>query len=183
MSSSVRRTAFYLVVFFAVCGFAGMLINQKAGAQSEDDASSFRASLKEFASVYEVVAENYADPLTGKWPSRAIYDGAIPGMLRTLDPHSNFFDPKAFAAMREEQHGRYYGVGMLIQPQLIQGQERISVVHPMAGSPAMKAGIKPGDIIDSIDGVSTKGMTSSDVANRLKGAKGTNVKVTMTRDG
>jgi carboxyl-terminal processing protease len=183
MSSSVRRTAFSLVAFFAVCALAGLFINQKVGAQTDDDASSFRTGLKDFSSVYQVVAENYATPLTGKLPSRAIYDGAIPGMLRTLDPHSNFFDPKAFAAMREEQHGRYYGVGMLIQPQLIQGQERISVVHPMAGSPAMKAGIKPGDIIDSIDGVSTKGMTSSDVANRLKGAKGTSVKVTMTRDG
>ena len=48
---------------------------------------------------------------------KAIYDGAIPGMLHVLDPHSNFYDPKAFAQMREDQHGKYYGVGMTIQPQ------------------------------------------------------------------
>ena len=70
---------------------------------------------KSFTNVYAIVEQNYAEPITGDKADMAIYDGAIPGMLRVLDPHSNFYDPKAYARMREEQHGRYYGVGMTIQ--------------------------------------------------------------------
>src|ERR1700755_1075651 len=117
MPSRTRRTAFALVVFFSACGLAGMIVSQKVGAQSSTDESQFRDSLKSFTSVYDVVSQNYAEPLDGDKPDKAIYDGAIPGMLRVLDPHSNFYDPKAYAKMREDQHGKYYGVGMVIQPQ------------------------------------------------------------------
>jgi carboxyl-terminal processing protease len=104
MSSRARRTAFSLIVFFSACGLAGMFISQKVGAQSSTDESTFRDSLKSFTNVYQIVADNYAEPLTGDKPDTAIYDGAIPGMLRVLDPHSNFYDPKAYAKMREDQH-------------------------------------------------------------------------------
>ena len=70
-----------------------------------------------FTDVYALVEQNYADKLNNDKIDKAIYDGAIPGMLHVLDPHSNFYDPKAFAQMREDQHGKYYGVGMTIQPQ------------------------------------------------------------------
>lgn len=183
MSSAARRTVISLVVFFIVCGLGGFLLSHRVGAQTTNDQSAFRKSLQHFSSVYQVVAANYADPLTGKMPSNVIYDGAIPAMLRTLDPHSNFFDPKAFAAMQQDEGGHYYGVGMLIQPQFINNVERIVVVYPMEGSPAWKAGIHPGDVILSIDGKSTAGMSSSDVANLLKGDKGTLVHVTMQRIG
>ena len=66
-------------------------------------------------------------------------------MLRTLDPHSNFFDPKEFAGLREEQHGMYYGIGMLIGPQPRTGKPM--VMHPFGGTPAYKAGIRPGDML------------------------------------
>jgi carboxyl-terminal processing protease len=183
MSSAARRTVFSLVVFFTVCGLGGLLLSHRVGAQSPDNQSAFRKSLEQFSSVYQIVAKNYADPVTGKMPSNIIYDGAIPAMLRTLDPHSSFFDPKAFAAMQQDEGGHYYGVGMLIQPQFIHGTSRIVVVYPMEGSPAWKAGIHPGDVIMAIDGKSTAGMSSSDVANLLKGAKGTTVHVTMDRIG
>jgi carboxyl-terminal processing protease len=102
MSSRARRTVFALIVFFAVCGLAGTFISQKVGAQSSTDESSFRDSLKQFTSVYQIVADNYAEPITGDKPDDVIYDGAIPEMLRTLDPHSNFYDPKAYAKMQED---------------------------------------------------------------------------------
>ena len=73
--------------------------------------------MKNFTDVYALVEQNYADKLNTDQVDKAIYDGAIPGMLHVLDPHSNFYDPKAFAQMREDQHGKYYGVGMQIQPQ------------------------------------------------------------------
>lgn len=179
MSIRTRRTFFSLIVFFAVCALGGMIVSQQVGAQSASDESAFRESLKSFGSVYSLVAKNYAEPLTGKMAGQAIYDGAIPEMLHTLDPHSSFYDPKAFARMREDQHGKYYGVGMLIQP--VGGH--VVVVYPIEGSPAFKAGIHPGDVITAIDGKPAAGLTSDQVANQLKGARGTAVAVTMTRVG
>ena len=183
MPSRTRRTVFSLVVFFTACGIAGMVVSQKVGAQSSSDESQFRDSLKSFASVYAVVAQNYAEPLDGDKQDRAIYDGAIPGMLRVLDPHSNFYDPKAYARMKEDQHGKYYGVGMTIQPQSVGGVQRIVVLYPYEGTPSFKAGVRPGDVIVSVDGKATDNMNSEQVANMLKGPKGTHVHLTVSREG
>ncbi len=178
MSIRTRRTLFSLVVFFTLCALGGMILNQQVGAQSAADESNFRDSLKTFSNVYTIVAKNYAEPLTGDMPSKVIFDGAIPEMLHTLDPHSSFYDPQAYARMQEEQTGRYYGVGMLIM-QTADGQ--VAVVHPIEGGPAFRAGVHPGDVIGSIDGKSTKGMTTDQVATLLKGERGTTVTVIMNR--
>jgi carboxyl-terminal processing protease len=86
--------------------------------------------------------------------------------------------------MREDQHGKYYGVGMSIQPQPDKdGSTKIVVLAPFEGTPSFKAGIRPGDVIVSIDGKSTAGMDSAAVASLLKGPKGTHVAVTMEREG
>jgi carboxyl-terminal processing protease len=135
--------------------------------------------MKNFTDVYALVEQNYADKLNTDQVDKAIYDGAIPGMLHVLDPHSNFYDPKAFAQMREDQHGKYYGVGMQIQPQ----ENKIVVLAPFEGTPAYKAGIRPGDVILAVDGKSTDNMDSAAVASMLKGPRGTHVTVTMAREG
>jgi carboxyl-terminal processing protease len=179
MSIRTRRTLFSLIIFFAVCALGGMVISQQVGAQSASDESTFRDGLKSFSSVYDIVAKNYAEPLTGDMPDKVIYDGAIPEMLHTLDPHSSFYDPQAYARMKEDQHGKYYGVGMIIVPE----NGKVVVYHPIEGAPAFRAGIHPGDVITAIDGQSAVGMSSDDVANHLKGPRGTKVSVTMTRVG
>jgi len=179
MSPRTRRSLFSATLFLAVCGLAGMAANERLRAQSASDESTLRDSLHKFTDVYAVVEDNYATPLTSDQVDKSIYDGAIPAMLHVLDPHSNFFDPKAFHDMREEQHGRYYGVGMQIQPQ----NNKIVVVAPFEGTPAYKAGIRPGDVILFVDGKSTDGMDSAAVAALLKGPKGTHVQVTMGREG
>ena len=112
MASRTRRFLFSILLFFVVCGFLGTVVSQRLGAQSSTDESTLRNDLKSFTKVYGLVEQNYAEPLTGDKAEQAIYDGAIPGMLRVLDPHSSFYDPKAYAKMREDQHGKYYGVGM-----------------------------------------------------------------------
>ena len=183
MPSRTRRTVFSLVVFFSACGLAGMIVSQRVGAQSSTDESQFRDSLKSFTSVYDVVAQNYAEPLDGDKPDKAIYDGAIPGMRRVLDPHSNFYDPKAYAKMKEDQHGKYYGVGMTIQPQTVSGVQRVVVLYPYEGTPSFKAGVRPGDVIISVDGKATDNLNSEEVANMLKGPKGTHVHLTVSREG
>jgi carboxyl-terminal processing protease len=184
MAPRTRRALFTASLFLATCAIIGSLINQKVAAQSATDESTLRDSLHSFTNVYSLVEQNYAEPMTTDKTDKAIYDGAIPGMLHVLDPHSNFYDPKAYAQMREDQHGKYYGVGMTIQPQPTPNNKtKIVVLYPFEGTPSYRAGIKPGDVIVSVDGKSTDGMDSLAVANLLKGSRGTHVSVTMTREG
>jgi carboxyl-terminal processing protease len=179
MISRTRRALFSATIFLAACGFAGSLIGGRVAAQSATDESALRDSMKSFTDVYALVEQNYASKLNTDQIDKSIYDGAIPGMLHVLDPHSNFYDPKAYAQMREDQRGRYYGVGMRIQPQ----NGKIFVLSPTEGSPAFKAGIRPGDIIESVDGKTTDGMDSAAVAALIKGPRGTKVTVVISRDG
>lgn len=179
MTPRARRAFFTLVIFFTVCAVVGTILQRKVGAQSSQNESQLRACLKNFTNVYSIVESNYAEPITGKKASDVIYDGAIPGMLRTLDPHSTFYDPKAYAAMQENQSGHYYGVGMVIQQQ----GNKVFVITPYENTPSYRAGIHPGDQIVDVDGKSTAGWTSNQVAKALKGPRGTHVTVTMLRVG
>ncbi len=186
MAPRTRRALFSVTVFLATCGVLGSFINQKVAAQSANDESVLRDNLHTFTNVYSVVEQNYAEPMTQDKTDKAIYDGAIPGMLHVLDPHSNFYDPKAYAQMREDQHGRYYGVGMTIQPQpdpTAKGGTKIVVLYPFEGTPSYRAGVRPGDVILSVDGKSTEGMDSAAVAALLKGPRNTHVSVEMGREG
>src|ERR1700749_2433303 len=179
MVNRTRRALFSATLFLATCAVAGSLYSSKVSAQSASQESTLRDSLHSFADVYGIVEQNHAEHLDSDHVDKAIYDGAIPGMLHVLDPHSNFYDPKAFAQMREDQHGKYYGVGMQIQPQ----ENKIVVLAPFEGTPAYKAGIRPGDVILAVDGKSTENMDSAAVASMLKGPRGTHVAVTMAREG
>ncbi len=173
-----RRALFSATIFLAACGVVGSFFGG-VSAQSSSDESTMRDSMKAFTNVYSIVEANYADKLDGDKIDKVVYDGAIPGMLHVLDPHSNFYDPKSYAQMREDQHGKYYGVGMQIQPQ----GNKIVVVVPFEGTPSYKAGIRPGDVILSVDGKATENMDSAAVASLLKGPRGTHVSVTMGREG
>jgi carboxyl-terminal processing protease len=179
MNTSTRRALFSATVFLAVCGVTGSVVGGKVAAQSATEESNLRDSMRSFTDVYALVESNYADKMDADKADKAIYDGAIPGMLHVLDPHSNFYDPKAFAQMREDQSGKYYGVGMTIQPQ----NNKIVVVAPFEGTPSYKAGIRPGDVILAVDGKSTDNMDSAAVATLLKGPRGTHVTVTLGREG
>ena len=144
-----------------------------AAAPPEED---LKTSIKQFTKVYEVVENNAADKVTA---DKGIYKGAIPGMLRTLDPHSNFFDPKDFQALRDDQSGHYYGVGMQVAPR----NGKTIVVAPFGGSPAYKAGLRPGDVILEVNGKRTDNMTTPEVADLLKGPRATHVVVIVGREG
>ena len=138
--------------------------------------SDMQDSIKNFTRVLSIVQQDYAIPVD---TDHALYDGAIPGMLRVLDPHSTFFDPRQYALLREDQRGKYYGVGMTVGPQ----ENHTVVLAPMPGSPASKAGIRPGDIIQNVEGKATDGLTTSEVADLLKGPKGTVVHIAVLREG
>src|SRR5712664_4185344 len=139
-----RRSLLYLFFVIALCSLLGGVLGSRvevASAANEDD---IRNSLKTFTRIYNMVEENFADPLN---PDKAVYKGAIPGMLRTLDPHSNFFDPRDFQLLREDQKGHYYGVGMTVAER----NKKTIVIMPFTGSPAYRAGIRPGDVIMTVN--------------------------------
>lgn len=142
-------------------------------AQSEDEV---RASIKKFSQIYEAVESNFADKVD---PDQVVYRGAIPAMLRTLDPHSSFYDPKAFQLLREGQSGHYFGVGMLIGAP----ERKVVVMHPFQGSPAFRAGLRPADEILSVNETSTEGADVSKVSSLLKGPRGTTAVIKVRRLG
>ena len=177
MVGSSRRALFLVVFILVTCGFLGMLFGQKLNPSAAPGGDSdVRDSLRQFTTVYDVVEQNYAEPVN---PDKAIYNGAIPGMLHVLDPHSNFFDPKSYSLLREDQRGKYYGVGMTVGPR----NNKVIVIAPFVGTPAYRAGIRPGDIIVAVDGKPTDNMSTGDVADLLKGPKGTTVHITILREG
>jgi carboxyl-terminal processing protease len=176
MVRSTRRALFLVVFVIIACGFLGAVFGQRVSGSTPSGDGEIRDSLRTFSQVYDLVEQNYAEPVVA---DKAIYNGAIPGMLRVLDPHSNFFDPKAYSLLREEQRGKYYGVGMQVGPR----NNKVIVIAPFVGTPAYRAGIHPGDIIIAVDGKPTDNLSTSDVADMLKGPKGTNVKITIMREG
>ncbi|MFB3915481.1 MAG: S41 family peptidase [Terriglobales bacterium] len=176
MARSSRRNLVLVTFVILICGLLGAVFGQRVGTATNSSDSDLRESLRVFSQVYDVVEQNYAEPVN---PDKAIYNGAIPGMLRVLDPHSNFFDPKSYSLLREEQKGKYYGVGMQVGPR----NNKVIVIAPFVGTPAYRAGIHPGDVIVAVDGKPTDNLSTSEVAEMLKGPKGTTVRITMLREG
>jgi carboxyl-terminal processing protease len=157
------------------CALLGGVYGGRVKATESLD-SEVEESLRSLAKVYSAVEENYADPVNA---DKAIYNGAIPGMLRNLDPHSSFFDPRAYLLWRDEQRGRYYGVGMQVA---LRGGKTVVLV-PFPGSPALKAGLRRGDVIAQVDNKPTDNLTTTEVAELLKGQKGTTVRIVVLREG
>jgi len=171
-----RRSYILVPLFIAICSIATGLFfgdNVSAASPADDPVSQ---SMKSFTTVFDAVEQNFADKVDA---DKAVYNGAIPGMLRTLDPHSNFFDPKAYAALREDQRGQYYGVGMQVGPR----NGRTMVMWPFENSPAYRAGLRPGDVIAQVNDKKTDGLNTSEIADLLKGPRGTKVQVTVDREG
>src|SRR3954464_685970 len=176
MVRSSRRSLFLVVFIIVLCGCLGALFGQRVSSNATSGDTEIRDSLRTFSQVYDLVEQNYAEPVSA---DKTIYNGAIPGMLHVLDPHSNFFDPKSYSLLREEQRGKYYGVGMQVGPR----NNKVIVIAPFVGTPAYRAGIHPGDVIIAVDGKPTDNMNTQDVAEMLKGPKGTTVRITVLREG
>src|ERR1035437_739874 len=175
MAQSGRRSILFVPLIIRACsilgGLCGRGIEGPAAAAAEDDVQT---SLRTFTKAYSVVEQNYADLVS---PDKALYKGAIPGMLHTLDPHSNFLDPKDYQLLREDQKGHYYGVGMTVSE--LNG--KTIVIAPFSGSPAYKAGIRPGDVILFVNDKTTENLNTTQVADMLKGPRGTAVQVVIAR--
>jgi carboxyl-terminal processing protease len=172
-----RTTLFAILIVVVAVLFApvyGPVIRAHAATPSTGD--DLDKDIRTVANVYALVEKNYADPVSSE---KAFYAGAIPGMLHTLDPHSNFVDPAEYREMQRRQHAQYYGVGM----QISMDPPKVVVMEPFINSPAWIAGMRRGDAIVAVDGKDTTRMESPGVAELLRGPKGTPVKVSVMRDG
>ncbi len=104
---------------------------------------------------------------------------AIRGILSSLDPHSYLLDPSNFKTMREDQKGKFYGIGI----QIYKFEDRLTVMSPLEGTPAYRLGIQAGDVITHINGEPTKNLSLNEAVRKLRGPKGTEVKITIKREG
>jgi carboxyl-terminal processing protease len=129
----------------------------------------------DYINAVEIVRSNYIEPLEYDVLNKM----AIQNMLHTLDPHSNFYDRKAFDEMRSEQRSQYYGIGATIG-----GRDRgVYVLEPHKGAPATRAGLRYGDQIVMIDGKNVEKESSEKIKNLLRGEQGTKVRVSVKRPG
>jgi len=145
------------------------------GVEAEGDKSS--GQVRTFGRVLALVEDNSI----GKATSEDLVEDAIQGMLHTLDPHSNYLNPESFREMRDEQRGMFYGLGIQINKR---GPDQpLTIIAPIDGTPAAKAGLQPGDVIAKIEGQDTLGLTVQDAVRKLKGEKGTKVTITVQRAG
>ena len=111
-------------------------------------------------------------------PEDVVYDG-IGGMLQVLDPHSNYLDPRSFRHMRERQEGSFFGVGIIISSR----NGNVTVISPIAGTPAAARGLRAGDVISAVAGDPTEDLTLDEVVDLVRGPEGTTVILTIERPG
>lgn len=129
--------------------------------------------LQQLAAVFSMVKSDYVEPVDEK----KLINDAIAGMVASLDPHSQYFDKKSYKEFREGTTGKFVGVGIEIS----QEEGLVKVVSPIEGSPADRAGLKPGDLITKVDDTSVKGLSLNEAVKRMRGEPRTKVVLTVFR--
>jgi carboxyl-terminal processing protease len=176
--ANVKKTekwSFSMTLLVAVVGatlFGGFYGNRLFGAPMQGD---LQKKLKEYSELVNAVTYWSPDD-TG---SDKIVYSSVEGMLRTLDPHTSFFEPKEYADMQEKQKGSFFGLGILVTKR----NDQVTVITPLEGTPAARLGIRAGDIISDIEGSPTDELALDEVVKRLKGPKGTTVHIKIMRIG
>lgn len=142
-----------------------------AKAANKKDANDRYENLELFQKVLHFIEANYVDEVQNK----ALVQGAIKGMMETLDPHSNFMPPDVYRDMKIDTSGKFGGLGIEIGVK----DNVLTVIAPIEDTPAWKAGVQPGDRIVKINGESTKGMNLMDAVSKMRGKKGSEVKLSL----
>lgn len=165
-------------LFFCFLAVAGALL-VIAGAGffgdiSASDDETYR-QLKIFSDVIEHIEKNYVDPVDTK----DLIQKAIQGMVHSLDPHSVYLPPDAYDLLQDDTKGEFSGIGIVITMK----RGLLTVVSPIEGTPAFKVGVKANDVIVKVDGEPTRDMSLGEVVKKIKGPKGTEVEITVLREG
>jgi carboxyl-terminal processing protease len=157
-------------------GLAAVFVWERLSIQkvSAEDKTVYE-QLQIFSDVLDIVQENYVEEAD----SKELVEGAINGMLKTLDPHSSYLNPDAYKELQVETKGSFGGIGIEITIR----DGFLTVVSPLEGTPAYDLGIEAGDQILRVDGESTKEMTLMEAVKKMRGPKGTKVVLTIMREG
>ena len=142
------------------------------GAAGRDN---FFADVVRMDNVAAKIHQNYVSDVS----SKDLVDNAIKGMMQVLDPHTAYFEAKEYEDLRMQTEGKFGGLGIQISIR----DKVLTVMTPISGTPAFRAGIQSGDQIIRIDGVSTRGITTDKAVTKLRGDPGTEVKLTIRRRG
>ena len=168
----MKRPALALVLTLVA---SGALVGGLFGERAQYGVERYKRYLRRYTDVLRIVEKEY---VTEVEPSRLVHS-SIRGMLRTLDPHSNFLERRDYVSLQERQKGSYHGLGISVQ--MIDGN--LTVVSPFEGTPAYRLGIRAEDIISKIEGEETRGMALNEAVKRLRGPKGSEVTISITRAG
>ena len=173
MDGKARKVKMGLTIVFAVTLVTGVIIGK--GWDRAVMATETYEELKTFSEVLDHVKKHYVEDVKTK---DLIY-GSIRGMLATLDPHSAFMPPDVYKEVQVETKGEFGGVGI----QIGMKENRLTVIAPIDGTPAERAGVKPSDVILKVNNETTKDMTLMDAVQKMRGPKGTKVTLTIHREG
>ena len=173
MEQERQRRGWYLGPVILVALLLGVLIGK--GWERTGHATETYEELKTFSEVLTQIQKHYVEEAKPK----DLVQGAIRGMLATLDPHSAYMTPEMFKEIQVETKGEFGGVGIQIGIK----DNRLAVIAPIDGTPAQKAGIRAGDFITKVNEETTKDLTLMDAVQRMRGPKGTKVNLTIQRDG
>jgi carboxyl-terminal processing protease len=143
---------------------------------AEDGGQSLERALKDFIQVFAAVETNAADPIN---PAHGIYEGAIPGMLRKLDPFSVFFDPGQFEQLKELEKSTRKGFGSVVS--ILPG--RVIVLQALPGTPSAKSGISPGDEIIAVNGIPLARLDTEQLVQLLSQSRNQQVRLDVRRPG
>ncbi|TKB09344.1 S41 family peptidase [Desulforhopalus sp. IMCC35007] len=172
MNTRHFRPCFFLTVLLA----ATILSSQPAYADiSQKEREETYKQLEIFSNVLSILQNNYVEEIDTK----EVLSGAIKGLLLSLDPHSSYLPPEDLRELQEETQGAFSGIGIEVTIK----DDLLTVVSPIADTPADKAGLKANDIIIEIDGVKTKNMGAYEAIKKLRGKPGTSVTIAIHRKG
>ncbi len=159
--------ALVLLLGLAAAGFTADLLKGV-------DRRAFERQLDLFVEVVQLVRSEYVDEVK----MEKLFSGALSGMLRSLDPYSQFLDAEAYKDLKSDTEGQFGGVGVEVGAKA----GVLHVIAPLDESPASRAGLKAGDVIVKIDGEAMRDLPLSDAVHRLRGAPGTHVRLTVMRE-
>jgi carboxyl-terminal processing protease len=162
-----------------LCAFVGLslCLTQDLSAQTPntDDDLRYKSSLL-FANVLEMVKEEYVESEQADY-SKLTY-ASLEGMLNSLDPYCEFLDPQRYTEMKSETEGEFGGLGIYVG---MQENRNLVINMPIEGTPAFRAGMRPGDAIMKINDIPTKGLSLNEAIRLLRGKVGESIKLTIYR--
>ncbi len=170
--ASLAKKHWVFLVFLALFLFPGQVLSTEI---SQKDREQTYKKLELFSNILSILQENYVEEIN----TDQVIEGAINGLLHALDPHSSYLTPQSFQELQDETQGSFTGIGIEITIK----KGKLTVVSPIEGTPAFEAGLRVNDVIVKIGDQWTKDMSPMDAVKTLRGPKGSEVTISIHREG